>query len=265
VAHPYTLLINSCDAFEDCWQPFFTLLERYWPAPLPPVLLNTERKRWRGHPSGIICSQVQGNQERRLSWSECLDAALLQVKTPLVLYMQEDYFIERPVDAALIDALAARMVEQPDIAHIGLTHFGAGRMVQPTPDALLWEIGPRASYRISTQAALWRVDALRSYLLPWESGWMFEIFGTVRAWKRQDTFLTLARNRVHPAITYQHTGIVKGQWSAFVPPLFARENIDMNFNRRGFYRPTSALVRRLKLIHMLLKQPTSSIRSILAP
>jgi hypothetical protein len=28
----FTVLVNSCDAFEDCWQPFFQLFSRCWPA-----------------------------------------------------------------------------------------------------------------------------------------------------------------------------------------------------------------------------------------
>ena len=39
-----TLLVNSCDAYADLWQPFFTLLKRYF-VPLPAeILLNTETK-----------------------------------------------------------------------------------------------------------------------------------------------------------------------------------------------------------------------------
>lgn len=265
-APAYTILVNSCDGFEDCWVPFFTLFERYWPEPRPPVLLNTENKVWAAAELDVASTQVQEGQDRRLSWSECLDAALGQIRTPLVLYLQEDYFIERPVDVELIDQMAARMLDQPGIGHIGLTHFGAGKPLGPTTDPILWEVGPRASYRISTQAGLWRVDTLRSYLLPWESGWMFEIFGTVRAWKRRDVFLTLARDATKPAITYQHTGIVKGQWSRFVLPLFEKEGIEMDFLRRGFYEPRQPhWMRRAKLLKALFRHPGLSARSMFAP
>ena len=41
-----TLLVNSCDAYADLWQPFFTLLKRYF-VPLPDeILLNTETKAY---------------------------------------------------------------------------------------------------------------------------------------------------------------------------------------------------------------------------
>ena len=40
------LLVNSCDAYADLWQPFFTLLTRYF-VPLPDeILLNTETKEF---------------------------------------------------------------------------------------------------------------------------------------------------------------------------------------------------------------------------
>jgi hypothetical protein len=261
----FTLLVNSCDGFEDCWGPFFTLLERYWAAPHPPVILNTELKTFEPACLDMRCSQVQAGIERRLSWSECLSGALAMVETPLVLYMQEDYFIENPVDVDAIAALVQRMIDDPSIAHIGLTHFGAGSPILPDTRPMLSKIGPLATYRISTQAGLWRTNALQSYLLPWESGWMFELFGTVRSWKRNELFLTLDRDTTKPMIEYQHTGIVKGQWSHFVPALFKREGIAVDFAARGFYNnDKSALSRRLQLLLNIASNPAVAFKSIMA-
>lgn len=262
---PYTLLVNSCDGFEDCWLPFFTLFERYWSGSKPSVVLNTENKSFEYPGIDLRVSRVEHGRERRLSWSECLDAALATIKTPLVLYMQEDYFIEQPIDTAMIAAMTQRMLGEPMIDHIGLTHFGAGKPILDDTRPHLSRIGPRATYRISTQAALWRREALRSYLLPWESGWMFELFGTVRSWKRDDLFLTLDRATTAPALAYQHTGIVKGQWSKFVPALFEREGIHVDFSKRGFYEgDVSPFSRRLKLLSNILANPAIALKSITA-
>ena len=263
---PFTLLINSCDAFEDCWAPFFCLLERYWSDPRPPIVLNTERKLWAHNTLDIRCTQVQLGIERRLSWSECLSDALATIDTPLVLYMQEDYFIEKPVDVEAISALSQRMIDDPSIKHIGLTHFGAGSPILPDARPMLSRIGPRATYRVSTQAGLWRTDALQSYLLPWESGWMFELFATVRSWKRDELFLTIDRNLAAPAIGYQHTGIVKGQWSHFVPALFDREGITMDFEARGFFDQAGPnFHRRIKLLSNIVSNPKLALKSVLSP
>jgi hypothetical protein len=265
---PFTLLVNSSDGFEDCWEPFFTLLERYWKGLRAPILLNTERKDWRpatGLP--VKCTRVQPADAPRLTWSECLLRALDQVKTPLVLYMQEDYFLDRPVNEVLIDEVAALMLSEPEIRHVGLTHFGSHGPFQPwSADARLWQIGKRARYRISTQAGLWRVETLRSYIHPDENGWMFELLGTWRARRREETFLTVARDQFGPSrvptINYTHTGIIKGRWHPEMPSLFAREGISMDFGRRGMYVAKPAFVRRWETARKLAANPGAVLRAL---
>lgn len=264
----FTVLVNSSDGFEDCWNPFFTLFARYWPDFKGPILLNTETKQWSYPGLGITCSRVQRpGLSRRLTWSECLMAALDQVKTPLVLYLQEDYFFERPVESALIADLATRMLDDPEIKHIGLTHFGSMGPFEKTNDPMLWKIGAQARYRISTQAGLWRADTLRSYLRPEENGWMFEIFGTRRSRRRRDTFLTVNRD-LHspedtPLVQYTHTGIIKGQWHPAMPELFSKHGIDINFSVRGIYSPGPALLRKATTMRRLLGHPLLLARGLL--
>jgi hypothetical protein len=260
----FTVLVNSSDGFEDCWSPFFTLLKKYWPEYESPILLNTEKKQYDHDGLNIQCTKVQGNRESRLTWSECLMAALSRVETPLVLYMQEDYFIEYPVDDQRVSELATLMLESPEIKHIGLTHFGSAPPFEPTSDERLWSISQGSRYRISTQAGLWRKEALLAALLPWESGWMFEIFGTMRSSKRVETFLTVRRDGTYPPIRYQHTGIIKGRWSRFAEPLFEKERIFVDFTRRGFYQEESTIARKVVLLRKLLSNPRGSLRSILA-
>lgn len=267
-ASPYTIFVNSSDGFEDCWQPFFELFNQYWPGVEAPILLNTERKHWTYPGLDLRCTRVQKGDggARRLTWSECLQAGLQQVATPLVLYLQEDYFIERRVLAELIRELAVKMVENPTIRHIGLTHFGGEGPFRKTDDLRLWEIPPRARYRISAQAGLWRVEALLSYLLPWENGWMFEIFGTRRAWRRHELFLTLNRDVFNPkntpAIQYLHTGIIKGKWHTGIQEVFSRHGIMVNFRERGFHRQRPALIRRLDLLRKIAAHPVYVAKSL---
>lgn len=42
----YALLVNTCDKFEDCWIPFFSLLKKYWPDCSGKIYLNTEYKSY---------------------------------------------------------------------------------------------------------------------------------------------------------------------------------------------------------------------------
>ncbi|SFG62156.1 hypothetical protein [Pedobacter insulae] len=252
----YTILVNSSDNFEDCWDPFFTLYQKYWNVANVPILLNTEFKT--GYRFGnlpIKCSAANAaSPGRRLSWSECLMTALQQIDTDLVLYLQEDYFIEAPVNAALIEEMVKMMQANEEIKYIGLTHFGNFPPFAPwAADGRVVKV-LNSRYRISTQAGIWRRDTLLNYLKPEENGWMFEIFGTQRAKLRNELFLTLNRE-APPAVLYTHTGIIKGKWHPAMPALFAKNGIAVDFARRGLYRAKPFLLRKLETGMKLLKDP----------
>lgn len=260
---PVTLLVNSSDGFEDCWRPFFRLLEVHWPDLELPILLNTETKTCDTIGRGIKSSRVASGEDRRLSWSECLIRAIDQIETPLLLYMQEDYFLSRPVRVDVLDRIVRMMIEHPQIAHVGLTKHGSRGPFLPHPLPGLSEIRRNARYRISTQAGLWRPKALRSYLDPTENGWMFEIFGTRRAAKRDDLFLTVDLETTEPVFDYTHTGIIKGKWHKAIPGLFMQHGIEMDFSRRGFYNPPPAAIRKWAVLRKLAENPVRALRYLL--
>ena len=107
----YSIIVNSSDGFEDCWIPFFTLFKKYWPDNESPVFLNSEFKNYEHPGLNIKSTKVhEGVTDRKLTWSECLIKALQQVETPLVIYLQEDYFIESKVNQAKIQELAYKMI-----------------------------------------------------------------------------------------------------------------------------------------------------------
>ena len=252
----FTLLVNSCDKFEDTWDPCFTLLKAQGARGLETdgVLLVTERKDYAFEGFDVRATRPNLRIGESPTWSARLLDALDAVRTPLVLYMQDDYFVERPLDVDLINDLAREMIEDPGIGHIGLTHIGSRGPFEPTDDPRLRRIAPRAGYRVSTQAGLWRVPVLRSYVRPDENIWMFEIYGTRRAWHRKEEFLTVARERPSP-FSYVHTGIVKGRWHRAIPALFARYGIPMDFARRGFYDAPPLLLRKWQTFRTLLADP----------
>jgi hypothetical protein len=263
-----TIIVNTCDAFEDCWQPFFSLFARYWPEYRAPVLLNTEKKTWSTPLVDVTCTQVGTGAENgtRKPWSDCLIQALDQVQTPLVLYLQEDYFVQDKVDTESIETLSQIMLLNPEIKHIGLTHFGSVGPFEPTSDPRLWRISRKSRYRISTQAGLWRVEALKSYLVPGESGWMFEILGTIRSRRRNEEFLTVSRDYFGPRqriVDYVHTGIVKGKWHPEIPTVFEKHALKMDFAKRGFYKQPAWLVRKFETGKTLLANPRLVLKTLL--
>ncbi|QWD30530.1 hypothetical protein G6681_01690 [Polynucleobacter paneuropaeus] len=264
----YSLLVNSSDGYEDCWEPFFHLLRKYWPLLKAPIYLNTERKNWKSidYPN-LICTQVEkeNKDEARLTWSACLLAALEQIKTPLVLYFQEDYFIHQNVRHSLVENASDYMIQHPEVGHIALTRHCSYGPYETHSEPWLQTIRQDARYRISTQAGLWRVDVLKSYLNALENGWMFEIYGTWRAQKRRDVFLSTKWDQMAggPVIDYLHTGIIKGKWLSSIEPIFAKNGITIDFHGRGFYEPKNVFLHKLEVAQKLLRNPLYLLRQIL--
>lgn len=259
----FTVLVNSSDGFEDCWSPFFVLFRKYWPEFDGKILLNTENKQYKAPGLNAICTQVQPMGEPRYTWSECLMAALKQVPTPLVLYMQEDYFLHRPVINSLVQAAANYMLDHSEVKHIALTNIGSLGPYLPYQPDWLQIIKPTARYRVSTQAALWRVETLQSYLVPEENGWMFEIYGTWRARRRNELFLRVRScSSADAPFEYLHTGIIKGKWLSDIQRVFVENNIEVDFSKRGFYVPKHPLLRRLETGMRLLENPAYFIRQL---
>jgi hypothetical protein len=250
----YYVLLSSCDAYADCWEPFFKLFATYWPAPRPTVVLNTETRGYEYPGLSILCPRVELGGAG-LTWTERLFATLDHAPHQIVLYMQEDYFLKAPVDAGYVEELASLMLER-DWSHIDLTRNPSLSEGTPTDEPFLSAIPQRADWRLNTQAGLWTKEAIRTYGRRHESVWEFEWFGTRRAWRREDTFYSVnqayrvAHAGLNP-IPYDGTGIVHGYWDrGVVQELFDRHQIAIDFSQRGFFdedgapRPRPPLVQR---------------------
>lgn len=240
-------------------------MERYWPACAYAVLLNTEKKNWKYPRFKLQTSEVSVGENRRLTWSECLIRAIEKIETPLLIYFQEDYFIDKEVRSSVIDNAVSLMLANPEIGHIALTKQGSCGPYSSSSYPGFSKIGQKARYRISTQAALWRPDVLKSYLDAKENGWMFEIFGTRRAQRRNDIFLVadFDPEAGGPAIDYIHTGIIKGKWHPLMPDTFNANQIKLDFSARGFYSPSPPLLHKWDVIKKLLQDPIHSVRQLL--
>jgi hypothetical protein len=239
---PYTVFVNSTDAYADTWDPFFDLFAAYGPPTERPVLLNTETKGYRHPAVDVVATRVGAMEpEARLSWGECLLRALDLVETDLLLYLQDDYFLEAPVQADRVDRWARRMLERGE-DNIRLLECGGAGPWSETDDPLLWEVDRRSRYRVSLQAGLWRVDTLRALLRSHESPWQFEAFGSRRARRGARRILCVNRDRFHrggpQVVPYTPTGIVGGRWDlGVVEDLFTRHGIAVDYATRGVRTP----------------------------
>lgn len=89
------ILVLSCDKYEYCWKPFFTLLEKYYSGH-PECYLVCESKKCE------YCNTINVNNA---SWTYRFRKALEEIEDEEVLVMLDDFFIRKPVDSKRIEEL----------------------------------------------------------------------------------------------------------------------------------------------------------------
>lgn len=265
--YDYAVFVNSCDAFSDCWLPFFTLYERYWPSP-PTTYLNTERRTYSHDSLPIRSTRVAERAPTKgtLSWSDCLRRGLEVVEHDVILYFHDDYFLTQPVKTAGLAALATIMYADPSIGHIGVTHFGSPGPYRPTEHADLRAPVQGSLYSVNTQVGFWRTDALVSLLRCWESAWQFEVFGSQRSrWINYDLLTVVPStldNKACRLVDYLHTGVIKGRWHPHVPELLAAHGLVLDYTTRGVAKLDRGLLGRLATLRSVAANPAGAARSL---
>lgn len=240
--YTFSILVNTTDRFEDCWMPFFKLFKEYWSKYSGKVYLNTEHREF-VYP-GINIVSVKNCQvfddASQVTWSQCLIRALEAIDTDVILYLQEDYFLNGHVDDGLIESYA-KLINEKNIDCIHLSPASGPGPFSSSDYPNLWTVDRKAAFRISCQAALWKKSVLIKYLRSYESAWQFEEFGTRRSHVLNDVFLTVDRefikSRGKEIIPYFRTGIVQGRWDSRVRDLLDGHNIMVDYGIRGFHRP----------------------------
>lgn len=89
------MLVLSCDKYEPCWKPFFTLLEKYY-SHHPKCYLVTETK---------TCSYCETINVNKQSWTQRFQEALRYIDSDEVLVMLDDFFIRKRVDEERINEI----------------------------------------------------------------------------------------------------------------------------------------------------------------
>lgn len=259
-----TIIVATSDEFEDCWDPFFTLFKRFWPDCSYPIVLTTSKKKYTRREFDIECSQAQRFYSHNPTWSERLLCALEKnVKTNIVLFLQEDFFLTGNVDEETI-LNCCGLLCQNNYSCITLTNHATRRVSYPTENPLLSKIDDKSPYRVTTLPALWMKQTLKRYIKPAENIWMFEIFGTRRSYKIKDSFYKVNEDAISKGykevIPYFETeeadsGIAKGKWQTGIEELFDSAGIKINYETRGYFKKLPSILNKYYLAKVLLKNP----------
>lgn len=234
-----TVLINSCDDYEDLWIPFFTLFKKYWNPKGIRILLNTESKSFQFKDLDIECIHPENPKD---AYGKRMIHALSQIKTPYVIPLLDDFFLRKEVNTDLITQIIKWMDHDKHIAYFNCdcTETFYDYEVDKYPG--FKRIPKGNEYTLNMQAAVWRTKKLLDYWLPDVSPWEWECFTNLCAARnKRDKFYCvtdLKNGFCDYGFCLQGMGVFRGKWvKNDVVPLFEKENIHVDFSKRGFYSP----------------------------
>jgi hypothetical protein len=217
------LLVVSCDAYRDLWEPFFTLLFRYWTDCPFRIYLGSNHA---AYPDRRVAALTVGEDR---DWSSNLLRMLELIPDGGVLLLQEDFLIDRPVQTEKVKHLIGYADEKQAACLRLMPIPGPDQACADNPEVGSIAIG--AAYRVSLQAAWWRKENLAAIARAGESPWQFEHLGSRRSDVLSAPFLSL-RDGIEYPLDYFTTAVFRGFWEPGAVALCRRENIPVDLKRR---------------------------------
>lgn len=243
-----TVLVCSCDSYEDAWEPFFKLFDKYWPDCPLEILLNTESKKYSYKNLNIHCLQKFDNTN--VPYGKRMIFHLKQIKTPFTLVLMDDFFIRSSVNVNKLEQVIKWMKNDPRAAVFSFQAI-EDELNKPSDKYKGYNIRPICGeYKFNFQAAIWRTDYLLHSWKSHETPWEWETVANFRSFNTKYDFYVLQSDEDTP-IDYgfrnSGMGIFRGKWvKDSVEQLFKENDINIDYSVRGFYEKEDKNIVRIK-------------------
>lgn len=224
-----TVLVNSCDSYEDIWNPFFKLFKIYWPNCPYRIILNTESKTMKVDGLNVECFRFYPDRGGRIPYGKRMLRHLKEIETKYTLVLIDDFFLNDYVDDGEIRKCQKWMDENENIA---LFSFATNGDVHNRKSQRYegYEKRPHVGeYKVNFQAALWRTSALIDSWRSHEDPWTWEIYATFRSFFSDTEYYSRCKDTRNP-INY---GAKYGEAWNIVAGLWCVESVDGNFKKNG--------------------------------
>lgn len=221
-----TVLVSSCDKYADILDGFAACWKKYWPDCPFPVVLSTESV-----PEKLNTEFFTECYAEKKDWSERLLTACQKIDSPYILWILDDYFVNRTIDTSLMNEIVDfvkeedlglfRMIPSP-VPQVKWSKVCAGKIV-------CGEYQKGQAYRISTQVAIWKKDFLVRLLkdLGPCDPWRFERYGSFLSAQYAESCLG-TYEKVFP-----YTEVLcGGRWINEGWHFCKRENLPMQYAKR---------------------------------
>lgn len=202
-----SIIVNSCDAFADCWKPFIHSIKKEWSdCPWPVYIISNNKEI--DTPEGIKFLKV--GEDRKFASN--LKKALSSIDSKYIIYLQEDYFLNRKVNQKAIESHIEYCIQHDvDYMRLGMP------FIKGDVENTIYSTNKLTDkYALCLQAAIWKKETLESLLFDGWSGWDFEYKIQRYAIENNIDLKILGLNQKYDAkgINYvTGTAVRKGRWT----------------------------------------------------
>ncbi len=211
------ILVVSCDAYRDLWEPFFRCFFKYWPDCPYQVYLGANSATY---PDARVRTLTVGAD---VDYSSNLVAMLQRIEAPWVITWIEDRALGARVDTLrLADLVAAAQEQGAGFLKLIASHPYA---IPDDPAQEIGEIPKGTRYRVCMTVALWNKQVLLRLLRPGETAWQIERQGSERSNHFIEGFWSLSAGiKDNPPISDVHL-IIKGRLVRDARTFLTREGL----------------------------------------
>ena len=235
-----TILLTTSDKYSDAWQPFMYFWNINCQKLNFPIVVNSETKVFETDNPNIRTYLGKSG----LPWSKRMLNCLKTIKSKYVLLCLEDYFIRSSVNEEIFNAAVDTMESDENIGVIQFSIDISARYDESvvvnkyfSPVPTLKTNRKSHNGRIYCVISLYRTDYLKKLLVPTESPWEFEVYGTLRSqyfkekvYRERNEHERCFNYLIQPRYGY---GIFRGKWLPKNAELFQKYNIDVDFSNIG--------------------------------
>jgi hypothetical protein len=170
-----TVLISSCDSYSILWDDFEAFFKKNWQLDCEVILVSETLK------NNSFKTIASGTN----SWGLRNLEAIKQVKTELIFWILDDYFLCDPFSKENLTRYIDDFIKQK-MDRLQLSPNGYKKQIysfeEPnlasTPKFNYKKIESSSDYSISMQPSIWRKSYIRKVLKPEYSPWQFEVEGS---------------------------------------------------------------------------------------
>lgn len=194
-----SVVVSSCDAYNDLWGPFIKTFKKNWPDCNFNKYFITENKEIFDKDFKTIKCGLNKN------WTDRLHYALSNIDDDFIILLLEDFFLRSRVDNQQVHYFV-NYIKKNNLNMIRLIKRPKGTLLNSQHSSLM-EIQKNDLYRVSTQGSIWKKQTLLNLLKTNESIWEFEINGTQRSTVYENFFCVKK-----DVLTYWHHVVERGKW-----------------------------------------------------